>query len=70
MTDRVDRLEMILDYVFPDRDPVLEALALPGSRSSQCMEGNKRQAIIGDGLIALVLGEDWYASGESRSTSL
>lgn len=56
-----DGIERIIDYSFNDRDLLREAL----NRTQ-----NKRLALLGDKVVALILIDSWYQTGRSCCTYL
>ncbi|KAK4998248.1 hypothetical protein LTR66_002490 [Elasticomyces elasticus] len=65
--------QSILDYHFQDIDWLREALQVPGSnvaiRGTVMPDGNKRLALLGDGVLRMMILGAWYTSDENRQGS-
>ena len=69
MIRKLQQCQDITGYHFRDRDLCWEALNVAGSgivaRGGRFFpNGNKRLAVLGNSVLATVLCEDWYGSGQ------
>lgn len=65
--ERIRAVEAIIDYEFVDKTHLEKALAAAGATTAP--EGNKPGALLGDGLLRLVIDKDslelGYSTGET-----
>lgn len=70
MENTVHGIEDVVGYDFKDRNLLSEAITAAGSivgaGSRHFPDGNKRLAVLGDGVLRLVLAEDWYEGDGTR----
>ncbi|KAE8149027.1 ribonuclease III domain-containing protein [Aspergillus avenaceus] len=63
MADNSSEFECLIGYSFRNRDLMEEAL----QEASVVTPGNERLALIGDKVLALMLLQDWYRTGNSTA---
>lgn len=68
---KMARAEVIIGYVFHDKDILWEVLQSSNSNVTRAgdreiAEGNKRMAQVGDRIAEHILTDKWYSSGQPR----
>ena len=67
----VKQVENITRYSFKGKDIAWEALQTPNNGvETGLLDGNKRLAIVGDGVIDLMLSMVWYRGAESKGEQI